>query len=113
MGFAEGSAAAKHVLGLHHLRRSNAAALLESTADQLRRAGFTTAASRCEGDPRQTIVDSAREWHADLIVMGSHGKKGFERMLGSVSDSVARHAPCSVEIVRSAQELEKVTHLAP
>ena len=103
MAFAEGSAAAKHVLGLHRLRRSNAAALLESTADQLRRAGFTTAASLREGDPRQAIVDCAREWHTDLIVLGSHGKKGFERMLGSVSDSVARHAPCSVEIVRQAQ----------
>ena len=104
MGFAEGSAAAEHVLGLHRLRRSNAAALLESTADQLRRAGFTTSASLREGDPRQTIVDCATEWPADLIVMGSHGKTGFERMLGSVSDSVARHAPCSVEIVRSARK---------
>ena len=103
MGFAEGSAAAEHVLGLHRLRRSNAAALLESTADQLRRAGFTTSASLRDGDPRQTIVDCATEWPADLIVMGSHGKTGFERMLGSVSDSVARHAPCSVEIVRPGQ----------
>jgi nucleotide-binding universal stress UspA family protein len=103
MGFAEGTAAATHVLGLHRLRRSNAAALLESTAEQLRRAGFTTAASLRDGDPRETIVDCAREWHADLIVVGSNGKKGFERLLGSVSDSVARHAPCSVEIVRSAQ----------
>jgi nucleotide-binding universal stress UspA family protein len=102
MAFAEGSAAAKHVLGLHRLRRSNAAALLESTADQLRRAGFTTAASLRDGDPRRTIVDCAREWHADLIVIGSHGRKGLDRVLGSVSDSVARHAPCSVEIVRPA-----------
>jgi len=110
MGFAEGSAAAEHVLGLHRLRRSNAAALLESTADQLRRAGFTTSASLRDGDPRQTIVDCATEWPADLIVMGSHGKTGFERMLGSVSDSVARHAPCSVEIVRSAPGREKPVH---
>ena len=33
--------------------------------------------------------------------MGSHGKRGLDRMLGSVSESVARHAPCSVEIVRA------------
>ena len=101
MAFGEGSAAAQHVLGLHRLRRSNAAALLESTAERLRRAGFTTAASLRDGDPRQTIVDCAREWRSDLIVMGSHGKKGLDRMLGSVSDSVVRHAPCSVEIVRA------------
>jgi nucleotide-binding universal stress UspA family protein len=102
MAFAEGSSAAHSVLGLHKLRRSAAAALLESTADQLRAAGFVTAASLREGDPRQAILDCAQEWHADLIVLGSHGKKGLDRLLGSVSDSVARHAPCSVEIVRSA-----------
>jgi nucleotide-binding universal stress UspA family protein len=100
MAFAEGSAAARSVLSLHSLRRTDAAALLEDTADQLRRAGFVTAASLRDGDPRQIIVDYAKECRADLIVVGSHGKTGLERMLGSVSDSVARHAPCSVEIVR-------------
>jgi nucleotide-binding universal stress UspA family protein len=47
------------------------------------------------------IVDRAAEWHADLIVLGSHGRHGLDRFLiGSVSEYVARHAPCSVEIVR-------------
>ena len=101
MAFAEGPSATHSVLGLHKLRRTNAAALVESTADQLREAGFTTAAVLREGDPSQAIVECAKEWHADLIVLGSHGKRGIERMLGSVSDSVARRAPCSVEIVRS------------
>ena len=100
MAFAEGSSAAHSILALHKLRRSNAAAL-ESVAEQLRRAGFTVAASLRDGDPRHTIVDCAREWRADLIVLGSRGKKGLDRMLGSVSDGVARHAPCSVEIVRA------------
>ena len=103
MGFVEGSASAGHILGLHLQRRSNAAALLESTAEELRRAGFTTAASLRDGDPSDVIVDCARRWHADLIVVGSNGKKGFDRMLGSVTDRVARHAPCSVEIVRHAE----------
>lgn len=102
MAFAEGTAAAESALDLHRLRRREAAACLESAADQLRQAGFVTVASLRDGDPRDTIVACAKEWHADLIVLGSHGKKGLERMLGSVSDSVARHAPCSVEIVRSA-----------
>lgn len=102
MAFAEGSAAAHGILSLHKLRRSHAAALLESAADQLRAAGFTTVASMREGDPRHVIVACADEWHADLIVMGSHGRKGVNRLiLGSVSDSVARHAPCSVEIIRA------------
>jgi nucleotide-binding universal stress UspA family protein len=103
MAFAEGSSGVQRILGLHKLRRSKAAALLEDTADQLRRAGFVTAASLRDGDPRQVIVDYAKECRADLIVLGSHGKTGVDRMPGSVSDSVARHAPCSVEIVRPAE----------
>ena len=79
MAFAEGSSAAHSILALHKLRRSNAAALLESVAEQLRLAGFTVAASLRDGDPRHTIVDCAREWRADLIVLGSHGKKGLDR----------------------------------
>jgi len=54
-----------------------------------------------EGDPRTAIVDAADEWPADLIVVGSHGRTGFKRlMLGSVAQSVVAHAPCSVEVVR-------------
>jgi nucleotide-binding universal stress UspA family protein len=44
----------------------------------------------------------ADEWKADLIVLGSHGKHGIEKfLLGSVAESVARHAKCSVMIVRT------------
>lgn len=47
------------------------------------------------------ILDCATEWRADLIVVGSHGRKGVTRfVLGSVSEAVARHAHCSVEIAR-------------
>ncbi len=53
------------------------------------------------GDAREVILDEAAEWGADLIVLGSHGYRGLNRlMLGSVSDAVATHAPCSVEVVR-------------
>jgi nucleotide-binding universal stress UspA family protein len=103
MAFAEGSAAARSILDLHDLRRRDAGALVASTAAQLRAAGFTTSTSVRDGDPRQTILAAAHDWRADLVVLGSHGKKGVDRlMLGSVSDSVARHALCSVEIVRAA-----------
>jgi nucleotide-binding universal stress UspA family protein len=54
-----------------------------------------------EGDPRTAIVDAADEWHADLIVVGSHGRTGLERLvLGSVAQAVVAHAHCSVEVVR-------------
>ena len=54
-----------------------------------------------EGEPRSTILDVAKAWQADLIVVGSHGRRGFDRvLLGSVSESVAMHAHCSVEVIR-------------
>ncbi|HYA24784.1 MAG TPA: universal stress protein [Terriglobales bacterium] len=53
------------------------------------------------GDPRTILLDEAKSWEADLIVVGSHGKRGFDRLLlGSVSESVAMHAHCSVEVIR-------------
>ena len=52
------------------------------------------------GDPRTILLDEANAWQADLIVVGSHGRHGLNRLLlGSVSETVALHAHCSVEIV--------------
>ncbi|NBO66882.1 MAG: universal stress protein [Acidobacteria bacterium] len=54
--------------------------------------------------PREAIVDEAVRWGADLIVLGSHGYHGYKRfLLGSVSQSVSSHAPCSVMIVRERE----------
>jgi nucleotide-binding universal stress UspA family protein len=65
------------------------------------KAGFKVERVVEEGDPRSTIVDYAAKWAADLIVVGSHGRKGLDRFLmGSVAESVTRHARCSVMIVR-------------
>jgi len=51
--------------------------------------------------PAHAILSAAEEWKADLIVMGSHGRRGFDRIvLGSVSETVALHAKCSVQLVR-------------
>jgi nucleotide-binding universal stress UspA family protein len=53
------------------------------------------------GEPRAFILDEAKAWGADLIVLGSHGRHGLDRLLmGSVSESVALYAHCSVEVVR-------------
>jgi nucleotide-binding universal stress UspA family protein len=75
--------------------------LTEQAEKSLRQRGFQAAGSVEQGDPRTVIVDHAEQWRADLIVLGSHGRKGLERLLlGSVSEYVAHHARCSVEIVR-------------
>jgi len=76
--------------------------LVERIANELRSAGFKVETAVEVGDIRETIIDSAAEWGADLIVVGSHGRSGIQRfLLGSVAEFVARHAKCSVEIVRT------------
>jgi nucleotide-binding universal stress UspA family protein len=56
------------------------------------------------GNPKKVVLDEAEKWGADLIVLGAHGMSGIERLLlGSVSQAVAMHAKCSVEIVRERQ----------
>jgi len=57
------------------------------------------------GPPRTVILDEAENWGADLIVVGSHGYRAWERfLLGSVSQAVVSHAKCSVEVVRCRQQ---------
>lgn len=54
-----------------------------------------------QGSPKSSILEEAEKFGADLIVVGSHGYGAVERfLLGSVSQAVALHAKCSVEIVR-------------
>lgn len=58
----------------------------------------TTAVLRGFAD--KMIVEKAAEWGADLIVVGSHGRGFWGRLLGSVSDGVVHHANCNVMVVR-------------
>ncbi len=53
------------------------------------------------GSPKWTIVSWAREKEIDLIVVGSHGRRGIERILGSVSSGVLSQAHCDVLVVKS------------
>lgn len=77
------------------------------TSKRLENAGFQVTTAIKEGDPRSELIDAASEWHADLLMVGSHGRSGLDRLLmGSVSEAVARHAPCSVQIVRDNRSLK-------
>ena len=56
------------------------------------------------GNPKSEIIGRAAAWEADLVIVGSHGRRGLKRwLLGSVSEAVARHVPCSVEVIRTAK----------
>jgi nucleotide-binding universal stress UspA family protein len=75
--------------------------MMEAATEKLHSAGLTVSTAILRGDPRQAIVDAAREWKASSIFVGSRGLSGIERFLiGSVSSAVAARASCSVEVVR-------------
>ena len=88
-----------------HRRLSNHAAVLtQGSVEALRAAGLRAESVVREGDPRAVIVDEAKDWDADLIVLGSHGYTGLNRwLLGSVAQFVVNHAPCSVLVVRQRE----------
>jgi nucleotide-binding universal stress UspA family protein len=76
-------------------------ALVDGVAKRLRDFGLRAAGVVLEGSPGKTIVNDAKEWAADLIVVGAHGLTGLESLLmGNVARYVVDHAPCSVEVVR-------------
>jgi nucleotide-binding universal stress UspA family protein len=84
--------------------------LVERIAKELRSAGFMADTAVATGDVRESIIDAAAEWNSDLIVVGSHGQSGLRRfLLGSVAEFVARHAGCSVEIVRAPVSINSYT----
>jgi len=79
--------------------------LVERTASELRERAVNKPlpieTAVIDGSPKQMIIEEAEQWGADLIVVGCHGFGPVKRfLLGSVSQAVAVHAPCSVEIVR-------------
>lgn len=103
--FANEKAAKAYLPEIDELRRDRlkqAEKMLQRAAHLLEAAGFKTSTGISEGNAQSRILKLAEEWHADQIVLGSHGRKGFEHaLLGSVSEAIVHHAPCSVEIVRS------------
>lgn len=56
------------------------------------------------GKPAHEIARTAKEWPADVVVIGSHGRQGIQRaLLGSVAEAVMRHAPCPVLVIRAKE----------
>jgi nucleotide-binding universal stress UspA family protein len=85
--------------------KRNAQSLVKAATDQFTLAGREATTEVLAGFPRKAVVESAKEWGADFILVGSHGQSAFKRfLLGSVAQAVLRTAPCSIEIVRRRAE---------
>jgi nucleotide-binding universal stress UspA family protein len=85
-------------------------ALVSKTAEKLKGIGpgVTAEAQVVQGFPDEKIVEMAADWNADAIVVGSHGRRGFQRLvMGSVSSAVLAHAQCTVIVVRQKGTPEK------
>ncbi len=82
---------------------------LQQDIETAQAAGVQAEFSQSAGDPPQVICNVAKSWGADLIVVGSHGRKGLgELLLGSVSNYVMHHALSSVLVVHRGPEPEPV-----
>ncbi|MBL4886704.1 MAG: universal stress protein [Planctomycetaceae bacterium] len=74
---------------------------LAQQADCLKKAGWSVTVSLREGHVAREIISTAEDLSSELIVIGSHGRGVIGRfLLGSVSQKVAKYAPCSVLLVR-------------
>jgi len=78
---------------------------LEKLAAPLREEGVNVKTAVVERDVvAEAIVDYAEQNDIDLIVMTTHGRSGLSRLVfGSVAESVVRHAPCPVLLIRSKE----------
>lgn len=91
--------------GLLERMSAASAAELERILADLQEAGVSVEYVARHGSPEQVISEVAKEFGADLIVMGTHGRTGLRRMLmGSVAEHVVRDAPCPVLTVRPREE---------
>jgi len=99
--FDRSSRAAEDVEAMHEAQQQRDEALVEDIERRFHAARFNTTSEIRSGDAEHEILACAASWRPDLIVVGSHGRRGLRRLaLGSVSEGVLRNAACSVEIVR-------------
>lgn len=98
----ENSMVALKALSEDQLATQKAKTELEAKSTAVRQTTGRTATSEVlTGDPRQSIIQAVEDWPAHLVVLGSHGRTGLNRLLlGSVSQAVSLHAPCSIQVIK-------------
>jgi nucleotide-binding universal stress UspA family protein len=84
---------------LYRWQSEEALVALDRAIAALGQAGFTAFGMIRIGEPDACIVAAAQDIEADLIVLGTHGRKGAKRLIpSSVAESVVRQAPCDVMV---------------
>jgi nucleotide-binding universal stress UspA family protein len=102
--YGEGILSMPKVRAVYDAQRKWAESTLETRAGALRQRGIKASCRLQVGVPFGEIVKVAGEERADMIVMGTHGRSGLNRvLLGSVAERVIRLAPCPVLTVRQTQ----------
>lgn len=104
----ESVSAGEYALKLNEMRehvRDIIKYIASSAADIIASKEHKVSYTTREGVAAEEIIDEAKDWRADLVVVGTHGRRGLTKfLLGSVAQRIAVHAPCSVEIVRKPKE---------
>ncbi len=85
----------------HVSSRDSALSAAEQAAAKLRGTGVKVTPSACEGKPAKVLVEEAGRLGASMIVIGNRRMQGPGRLLGSVANEVAHHAPCDVYIAKT------------
>lgn len=74
---------------------------LASVVEKLKAAGVEADYASEDGSPEEVILKMAHDRHSDLVIMGTHGRRGVSHLLlGSIAERVLRRAPCPVITVR-------------
>lgn len=84
--------------------REEVGSISSGAAFRFRELGLKAEGFASTGDPETEILEHARQWGADLIVVGWHDRSRLERLLvGSVSQHVVKNAPCSVLVLKGEE----------
>jgi nucleotide-binding universal stress UspA family protein len=94
-------AAAELYAKIEEATERNAAASIEKLVARLRGLGVNAESLLLKGSPAEQVVNAAKEHHADLIVIGTHGRTGLSKLfMGSVAGRIVSAAECPVLTVR-------------